>query len=81
MLLTHLIQPFIKSIICKTKKMENYIYMKEKLNVYDARAVVSYWGWIKSSDSYKLYNKIKGKTTIKSAKSIISKYNKRRNVS
>jgi RNA-directed DNA polymerase len=65
----------------RIKRRYSKINKKLHLNIYDARAVVSYWGWIKSSDSYMLYNKIKGKTTIKSAKSVISKYNKRRNIS
>lgn len=48
---------------------------KEYLNVYDAQAVISYWGWIKRTDSYRFYHKyVKPYVTIKEAKEVVSKH-------
>jgi hypothetical protein len=57
------------------------ISKKSRLNYKDACAVVSYWGWIKRSDSYNFYSKnIKPFVTIKQAKRTVSEFAKRRNL-
>lgn len=51
------------------------IYRKQKLTYRDACAVVSYWGWIKRSDSFNFYNQyFKSKVSLKKAKGVISQY-------
>jgi RNA-directed DNA polymerase len=51
------------------------ISLKEEMNYQDACAIVSYWGWIKRTDSYSFYNSFKNKrTNVKYAKRTISKY-------
>lgn len=71
-----------KTILCKKIALRihrrvNKIAKKEQLNYVDACAVVSYWGWIKRSDSYNFYNKnFKPKISIESAKRRISNYAK-----
>jgi RNA-directed DNA polymerase len=58
------------------RRMEK-IHRKPELNYRDACAVVSYWGWIKRSDSYHFYNKyIKSKVSLKQAKGVISNHAK-----
>jgi len=53
------------------------IHKKDDLNYVDACAVVSYWGWIKRSDSYNFYNNhVKSKISIQTAKMRISQYAK-----
>ena len=45
------------------------IAKKRQLSYWDACAVISYWGWIKRSDSYRFYNEyLKSKVDIKKAK-------------
>lgn len=49
------------------------ISKKQRLTQHDASAVISYWGWIKRSDSFNFYNKyVKPKVSIKKAKEVIS---------
>jgi len=51
------------------------IHRKPELNYRDACAMVSYWGWIKRSDSFNFYNQyIKPKVSLKHAKGVISNY-------
>jgi hypothetical protein len=53
---------------------------KGRLNYKDACAIVSYWGWIKHTNSYKFYNSaVKPIATIKYAKKVISNYVRKNN--
>jgi len=46
----------------------------------DACTVISYWGWIKHTNSYKFYHSVvKPTATIKKAKGVISRYARKRN--
>ena len=55
------------------------ISKKKTLNYVDACAVISYWGWIKHSNSYNFYNKhVKSVVSIKAAKKVVSRYAKTR---
>lgn len=57
------------------------IGLKNILNYKDASAVISYWGWIKRSNSYKFYNKyIKPFVGLNKAKKVVSKYAKAKNL-
>jgi hypothetical protein len=63
----------IRRRIVKIKK-------KVKLNYKDACAVISYWGWIKRSNSYNFYNKyVKSIISIRKAKKVVSKHAKQTN--
>lgn len=54
------------------------ISKKQELNYKDACAIISYWGWIKRSNSYNFYNKyVKPKVNINLARRVISYYGKR----
>ena len=51
------------------------INKKQKLNYKDACAVISYWGWLKRSNSYRFYNeKLKSLVNINIAKKVVSNY-------
>ena len=64
----------------RIKRRVNKIKRKGYLNERDAQAVISYWGWIKSSNSYSFYHKnIKPVVTIKQAKKAVSECAKLRN--
>ena len=53
---------------------------KGHLNHKDAAAVISYWGWIKRSDSYGFYHKhVKPYVTIKQARRTVSNHARLRN--
>lgn len=55
------------------KKLEN----KNKLKYIDACALISYWGWIKRSDSYNFFNEVfKSKSIINFARKAVSAYGK-----
>lgn len=57
------------------------IAKKTALNYQDACAVVSYWGWIKRSDSYNFYHKnVKPIVTVSEAKKVVREYAKARNI-
>jgi len=61
----------------RIRRRLNKIYKKDFLNYKDACAIVSYWGWIKRTDSYIFYNeKIKQKVSLKLAKERIKKHAK-----
>lgn len=56
------------------------INKKGNLNYKDACAIMSYWGWIKHSNSFYFYNKyVKPYIKIKKVRKVISDYNKQRN--
>lgn len=51
------------------------ISKKERLYYRDACAIISYWGWIKRSDSYKFYNKyVKPYVSIDTARRVVSNH-------
>lgn len=53
------------------------ISKKKKLNPKDACAVISYWGWVLRSNSYKFYHKhIRPVASIRKAKRTVSRYAK-----
>ena len=65
----------------RIKRRMAKIRRKGYLNEKDAQALISYWGWIKRSDSYNFYHKnIKQIATIKQAKKVVSTNAKLRNV-
>jgi len=56
------------------------IKKKGHLNFKDACAVISYWGWIKRSNSYNFYNKhVKPIVSIGKAKKVVSMYARKAN--
>lgn len=63
-------------IRCRFKK----IHKKGRLNYKDACAVISYWGWIKRSDSYHFYQDIKKLVSLNSAKKVVSEHAKARSI-
>lgn len=63
-------------IMRRMRRMSKKSYLNQK----DASAVISYWGWIKYSDSYYFYQThVKPYMTIKEAKRAVSNYAKIRN--
>jgi hypothetical protein len=67
-----------KRIALRIRRRITKISRKSELNYVDACAVVSYWGWIKRSNSYNFYNRyVKPKISIEKAKRRISYYAKR----
>jgi hypothetical protein len=57
------------------------IQKKDVLTSKDACAVISYWGWIKRSDSYNFYHKyVKPIVSVGYAKKVVSNYAKANNV-
>lgn len=57
------------------------IQKKGELNYKDACAVISYWGWIKRSDSYNFYHKyVKPVVSVGHAKKVVSNYAKTNNL-
>lgn len=60
----------------RIKKIAN----KSSISESDASAVISYWGWIKRSDSYRYYHKhVKPYISISKARKVVSYYAKVRN--
>lgn len=60
----------------RAKKIASKTFLNEK----DASAVISYWGWIKRTDSYYFYHKyVKPHVTINEARKAVSYYAKIRN--
>lgn len=56
------------------------ISKKGRLSVYDAQAVISYWGWIKRTDSYRFYHEhVHPYVTISQAKKVVSEHARRNN--
>ena len=65
----------------RIKRRIKKISKKDHLNYKDACAVISYWGWIKRSDSYNFYqNEVKPIVTIGRAKRVVSMYAKAHNL-
>ena len=57
------------------------IQKKGDLSYKDACAVISYWGWIKRSDSYNFYHKdVKPIVSVGYAKKVVSNYAKTNNL-
>jgi len=53
------------------------IKKKDRLNYLDACAIISYWGWIKYSDSYGFYHKyFSSIVKIELAKEVVSRHAK-----
>jgi len=49
------------------------IYEIDKMTPSDASAVISYWGWIKKSNSYNFYHKyIKKYVSLSEARKVVS---------
>jgi len=64
----------------RIRRRLNKIRKKGCLSYRDACAVVSYWGWIKRSDSYRFYNRyVKSICSIGKAKRTVSRHAKIRN--
>lgn len=64
----------------RIKRRLKKIHKKGFLNVYDAQAVISYWGWIKRTDSYQFYHQnVKPYVTISQAKKVVSEHARRNN--
>lgn len=64
----------------RIKRRIKKIKKKGKITIKDASAVVSYWGWIKKSNSYNFYNKhVKKYIKIKEVRRIISENSKHNN--
>lgn len=65
----------------RIKRRVNKVRRKGRLNEKDAAAVLSYWGWIKRSDSYYFYQKyVKPIIPIAKARKVVSYYAKIRNL-
>ncbi len=61
--------------VLRIKRRIKKISKKERLYHRDASAIISYWGWIKRSDSYNFYNKyVKPYVKISLAKKVVSRY-------
>lgn len=73
-----------KSILMKMKRKVRHLKKKRSLNinwtVHDARAMLSYLGWIKVTDIYKLYKReIKPFINFKRLKRMVSIYDNKKN--
>ena len=64
----------------RIKRRIKRISKKIIINNKDASAIMSYWGWIKKSDSYNFYNKnVKPYISISKVRRILSENNKQYN--
>ena len=64
----------------RIKRRFRKISKKQRMSYKDACAVVSYWGWLKRSNSYRFYNeKLKPLVDIKTARKVVSNYDKSSN--
>lgn len=64
----------------RIKRRVSKIGKKNHLNYRDACAVISYWGWIKSTDSFYFYQTyVKPHVSVKAARKAVSYYAKVRN--
>lgn len=69
-----------KSIMLRITRKSNKLYKKSNLTYNDACSMLSYMGWIKNTDSFKLFNdRIKPYINISQLKNIIRKEAKRQN--
>jgi RNA-directed DNA polymerase len=65
----------------RIKRRIKKISKKNYLNYKDACAVISYWGWIKRSDSYNFYHKyVRPIISVGYAKKVVSNYAKANNL-
>lgn len=70
-----------KRNMIRISRRSKRIYKKDKVHFKDACAIVSYYGWIKNSDSYKFYNNyISNYVSINKMKKIISEHTKNNQV-
>ena len=70
-----------KRTALRIKRRMAKIRKKGYLGYKDACAVVSYWGWIKRSNSYNFYHKyVKPVANIKQARKVVSDHDKARNL-
>jgi len=61
----------------RIKRRVKKIKAKHYLNIKDAQAMISYWGWIKSSDSYNYYTKnVKPYVSINACRKVVSAHAK-----
>ena len=64
----------------RIKRRFRKISKKQRVNYKDACAVISYWGWLTRSDSYRFYNeKLKPLVDIKIARKVVSRHDNSRN--
>jgi hypothetical protein len=56
------------------------IKKKGRLSYKDACAVISYWGWIKRSNSYHFYQNLKKLVSLNDARKVVSKHGKARSL-
>jgi len=67
-----------KKIALRIRRRINKICKKQDLNYKDACAVISYWGWIKRSNSYNFYHKyVEPNIKIIKARRVVSERGKR----
>lgn len=67
-----------KKTALRIRRRIRKINKKQELNYKDACAIISYWGWIKRSNSYNFYNKyVKPKVSINLARRVVSYHGKR----
>jgi RNA-directed DNA polymerase len=65
----------------RIKRRMKKISKKPYLNYKDACAVISYWGWIKRTDSFNFYNKyVKPVVKIHKARKVVSNHAKRNKI-
>ena len=68
-----------KSIMYKATRKANRMLKKSRVNVYDARQMLSYLGWFDHTDTYNVYiGYIKPKVTVKRLKRRIAAEDKRK---
>lgn len=61
-----------RSNFLRIKRRAKKVYKKKKISLEDAAAIVSYYGWIKHSDSYKFNQKyLKPYVDLKKCKGVI----------
>lgn len=57
----------------RIRRRARKIERKGRMNEKDASAIISYWGWIKRTDSYRFYHKhIQPRVTIREARKVVS---------
>ena len=62
----------------RIRRRTRRISQKRELSLKDALAVISYWGWIKRSDSYRFYTRyMKRKISLRQAKGVVSYYGRK----
>lgn len=70
-----------KKTALRIRRRIEKISKKLTLSYKDASAIISYWGWIKNSDSYNFANKyILSKVNLEEAKKVVSEYGKTKKI-